>query len=103
MTYCIIFSTAGSETEAKKIADALLSVRAASCVQMTPIQSAYHWEGKIERADEIHLLIKTKDELYSKAEEIILANHSYKTPQIVKVPITGGLPAYLDWIKDETN
>ena len=102
MTYCVIFSTAGSQAEADKITAALLNASAASCVQMTPIKSAYHWKGEIERADEVHLLIKTRDELYPKVEEIITANHSYETPQIVKVPITGGLGAYLDWIKSET-
>ncbi|MCL2629710.1 MAG: divalent-cation tolerance protein CutA [Alphaproteobacteria bacterium] len=102
MAYCIIFSTAGSQIEADKIAAALLENRVASCVQMTPIQSAYHWKGKVERADEIHLVVKTRDELYPKVAEIIKSNHSYETPQIVKIPITDGLPAYLDWIKSET-
>ena len=102
MAYCIIFSTAGSQTEADKIAQALLENCVASCVQMTPIQSAYHWEGKIERADEIHLIIKTQDELYPKVEELIKSNHSYEVPQVVKIPITDGLPTYLDWINNET-
>lgn len=101
MAYCMIFSTAGSQTEADKIASALLENRAAACVQMTPIKSVYRWQGKIEHSDEIHLLIKTRDELYLKAQEIIKANHSYEVPQIVKVPINDGLPAYLKWIKDE--
>jgi periplasmic divalent cation tolerance protein len=69
---------------------------------MAPIKSAYRWKGKIERANEIHLVIKTRDEFYARVEEIIKANHSYEVPQIVKVPITGGLPAYLDWIGGET-
>jgi periplasmic divalent cation tolerance protein len=102
MAYCIVFSTAGSQAEADKIAGALLKARAASCVQMAPIVSTYHWKGKIERADEIHLIIKTRDEIYPDVEEIIKSNHSYEVPQIVKLPITGGLPAYLEWVRDET-
>jgi periplasmic divalent cation tolerance protein len=102
MGYCVVFSTVGSQAEADKLAMALLDARVASCVQMTPIKSAYHWKGKIEHANEIHLVIKTKNELYPQVEQIIKDNHSYETPQIVKLPITDGLPAYLDWIKDET-
>lgn len=102
MAYCVVFSTAGSQAEADKLAVALLEARAASCVQMTPIKSVYHWKGAIEHADEIHMTIKTRDDLYPKVQEIIAKNHSYETPQIVKIPITDGLPAYLDWIKNET-
>jgi periplasmic divalent cation tolerance protein len=102
MTYCIVFTTAAGQAQADKIAAALLEARAASCVQTAAINSAYHWKGKIERAPEIHLTIKTRDELFPKVREIIAANHSYEIPQIVKIPITDGLPAYLDWIKKET-
>ncbi|MDR0319505.1 MAG: divalent-cation tolerance protein CutA [Rickettsiales bacterium] len=102
MTYCIVFTTAGNQAEADKITAALLDARAASCVQAAEIQSAYHWKGEIARAPEIHLTIKTTDALYPKAAEIIKANHSYDVPQIVKVPIADGLPAYLDWIRAET-
>lgn len=76
--------------------------RAAACVQMRPIESLYHWEGKIERAKEIHLLIKTKETLYAQVEKLIKENHSYEVPQIVKLPINGGLPDYLNWISEET-
>jgi periplasmic divalent cation tolerance protein len=68
----------------------------------SPIKSSYHWKGKIEHENEIHLTIKTRDELYPKVEKIIKDNHSYETPQIVKMQITDGLPEYLEWIKDET-
>ena len=102
MVYCVVLSTAGSQEEADKIAAALLENRAASCVQMRPIESLYRWEGKIERANEINLIIKTQDALYPRVESLIRENHSYKVPQIVKLPISAGLPEYLDWISEET-
>ena len=102
MDYCIVLSTTGSQEEADKLADLLLENRAASCVQMRPIASVYRWEGKIERAEEIHLLIKTTDALYPRVEQLIRENHSYKVPQIVKIPVSGGLPEYLDWVSKET-
>ena len=100
MSYCIILSTSNSKEEAEKIASLLLETRIAACVQMTPIVSHYHWKGKIEHTNEIRLLIKTKDELYKQVENLIKENHSYEVPQIVKLPITAGLPEYLDWISE---
>lgn len=102
MTYCTIFSTASSGEEADKIAYILLESKAAACVQMLPISSSYHWKGKIERSSEILMLIKTTDSLYPRVQELIKANHSYEVPEIVKLAITDGLPAYLDWVTEET-
>ena len=102
MDYCVVLSTTGSREEADKIARILLENRAASCVQITPIVSLYHWEGKIERSEETRLLIKTTDPLYLRVENLIRENHSYEVPQIVKLPITAGLPEYLNWISEET-
>ena len=102
MAYCVVLSTAGSQEEADKIANVLLENRAASCVQMSPVVSSYHWDGKIERANEIRLVIKTIDALYPQVESLIRKNHSYKVPQIVKLQISGGLKEYLDWISEET-
>jgi periplasmic divalent cation tolerance protein len=103
MVYCVVLATAGSQEEADKIANMLLEKRAASCVQMSPITSVYHWEGKIERSSEIRLVIKTTEALYPRVESLIRENHSYEVPQIVKIPINAGLKEYLDWISKETD
>ena len=98
MDYCVVLSTAGSQEEADKIAGALLENHAAACVQMSPIVSHYRWKGKVEQANEIHLIIKTTNAQYQRVENLIRENHSYDVPQIVKLPIIVGLPEYLDWI-----
>ena len=103
MDYCIVFSTSGSQEEAEKIANVLLENRVASCVQITPILSLYRWKGKIERENEFRLLIKTTETIYPRVESLIKDNHSYEVPQIVKLPISGGLPEYLNWIKEEVS
>ena len=102
MDYCVVLSTTASQEEADKIAKALLENRAAACVQFTPIVSLYRWKGTIERTDEVRLLIKTTDALYPRVEKLIRENHSYEVPQIVKLPISAGLPEYLGWISQET-
>ena len=102
MTYCVVFSTVHSQEEAEQIADALLKNRVASCVQFIPTTSWYHWQGNIEREQEILLIIKTTDTLYNNVELYIKEIHSYEIPQIVKLPISAGLPEYLNWIASET-
>ena len=103
MAYCIILSTCASQKEADKIAALLLEQRIASCVQMKPIISHYHWKGNISRSKEIHLLIKTTDSHYSHVESLIRENHSYEVPEIVKLPISDGFEEYLSWISRETD
>jgi periplasmic divalent cation tolerance protein len=102
MGYCIVLTTTATREEADKIAALLLENRLAACVQISPVTSVYRWKGNVERENELRLVIKTTDELYDKVEKLIKENHSYEVPQIVKTPITGGLPEYLDWIAEET-
>ena len=103
MNNCCIISTAvSSVAEADKITALLLEQRAAACVQQININSAYHWQGKIEHSAEILMLIKTREELYPLVEKLIKTNHSYQLPEIIRLPIADGLPAYLNWIGKET-
>ncbi|MCI5223518.1 MAG: divalent-cation tolerance protein CutA [Candidatus Electrothrix sp. AR4] len=99
--YCIVMTTYADESNGEKIIDALLSERLAACVQVMPIQSFYHWQGKVNRDEEKLVLIKTKRSLYTKVQESIIANHAYDTPEIIQLPISNGFPDYLKWISGE--
>ena len=98
--YCIITTTCDSLENAEQITKALFDEKLVSCVQMQNINSTYIWKNKLENADEIMLIIKTKFELYSEVEKCILDNHSYETPEIVQLPIINGYSGYLEWIDD---
>ena len=88
---------------AEKLAHALIESRAAACVNvLAPCRSIYRWEGKVETAVEIPLLIKTTRAAYALVEEIVRAQHPYDVPELIAIPITHGLPAYLDWLAAET-
>ncbi len=100
--YIMITTTFENKDEANKIIDLLLNERLVSCCQLSNITSSYHWKGKIERAEEYLLQMKSKKELYKEVEKIILDNHSYETPQIIAFDIVNGYKVYLDWIKEET-
>ena len=85
------------------LARSLVESRAAACVSVgAPVESLYHWRGKIETAQEVPVVVKTHPERYADVEAAILAGHPYELPEIVAVPITHGLAPYLQWIADET-
>lgn len=88
---------------AEKLAHALIESRAAACVNvLAPCRSIYRWHGTVETATEIPLLIKTTRAAYPQVEEIVRVQHPYAVPELIAIPITHGLPAYLDWLATET-
>ncbi len=88
---------------ALRIADALVDAQLAACVQVLPgATSVYRWQGKVERASETLLLIKTTHVRFDALAARIVELHPYELPEVIAVEITGGLPAYLDWIARET-
>ena len=88
---------------AEKLALALIESRAAACVNvLAACRSIYRWQGAVERADEIPLLIKTTRAAYPRVEEVVRAQHPYDVPELIAIPITHGLPAYLVWLAKET-
>lgn len=72
------------------------------CIQEIPVASRYRWEGEVQRDEEVLLLVKTSMGAADAAMQVIEHCHDYDTPEIVVLPITGGLPACLQWLEDET-
>jgi periplasmic divalent cation tolerance protein len=88
---------------AEKLARALIESRAAACVNvLAACRSIYQWQGAVETATEIPLLIKTTAENYPQLEAIVRTQHPYDLPELIAISITHGLPAYLDWLAAET-
>ncbi|HEV2988154.1 MAG TPA: divalent-cation tolerance protein CutA [Candidatus Angelobacter sp.] len=96
---CIILTTAGSREEARKIAHFLVEQQFAACVNVVPhIESVYRWKGKVERAEEWLLVIKTTDTNFSQVQDEIKKLHSYDLPECIKLDVSGGSEEYLKWI-----
>ena len=95
----LILSTASTHDEASRIAEALVSEQLAACVQLSPIESWYRWEGKVEHQPEMRLHIKTTAALAASVEARVRALHSYAVPEIVMIEIAGGSADYLGWIE----
>jgi periplasmic divalent cation tolerance protein len=97
----MIFSTAGNEAEARKIAQTLVERQLAACVNIVPrIQSVYRWEGKVETAEEFLLLIKSTKGRAAEVQSMIKELHSYDLPECIVTSIEGGSAEYLNWIAD---
>ena len=99
----VVLVTCGSEEEALKIANALVEVHLAACVNLVaPIRSIYRWEGKIWDEKEWLLIIKTQKQRFEELEKEVKSLHSYSVPEIISLPITEGSSAYLNWIRENT-
>jgi len=97
----VVYVTAANRKEADKMAAALVEEKLAACVSIVPnISSRYWWQGRIEYAQELLLIVKTFPRLYKALEKRIRALHSYTVPEILAMPVVEGNPAYLKWMKD---
>jgi len=100
----IVLSTAGSEEEARKIAQTLVERRLAACVNIVgPIHSVYRWKGVVESAPEHLLIIKTTSEAFPRVRDAIGEMHSYELPECVMLPIEAGSEEYLKWIGESVD
>jgi len=101
--YVVGFVTASSPEEGKKIADALVEERLAACVNIVDsIHSTYRWHGKVEKADESLLIIKTRRELAESVVGRVKQLHSYTVPEVIFLPIVEGSLEYLTWVREST-
>ena len=101
MKVLIVFCNAPDAACAETIATALVAAQLAACVNiLAPCRSLFRWDGRIETADEVPLVIKTTQEAYPRVEEQIRQLHPYQVPEIIACPIEGGLPSYLTWVVD---
>lgn len=88
---------------ARALARVLVEARLAACVSVgAPVESLYHWRGKIETATEVPLVVKTRSDRYVEVESAIRAHHPYELPEILAVPALYGFAPYVQWIVAET-
>jgi periplasmic divalent cation tolerance protein len=103
MSALIVFSNAPDRAVAQKIAYALVEQKLAACVNiLAECSSVYRWQGKIETASEVPLLIKTRADIFAEVEAVIKNLHPYELPEIVAVSVEHGSGEYLDWINAAT-
>ena len=98
----IVLVTCGKPAEAKRIARAVVSKRLAACVNLvqSPVGSIYSWRGKVERAREYLLIMKTTEALLGDLEREVERMHSYEVPEFIALRISEGSSKYLSWLSE---
>jgi len=100
----IVLSTAGSQEEARKIAEALVEQRLAACVNIVPgMDSVYRWQGRVETAAEWLLVMKTTAAVFPSLREALRKLHSYDVPECLMLAVEDGDDAYLAWIGESVH
>ena len=95
----LVLSACSSVDEAERIARHLVESRLAACVTFFPqAKSIYRWQGRIEEASEVVLLVKTGRERWEAVRTAIEHAHSYDVPEVLAVPVEAGSAAYLKWL-----
>jgi len=99
----VVLTNLPDQAAASKLAQLLVEQRLAACVNvLAQCSSVYRWQGRIETATEVPVLIKTVASRYARIEAAIRANHPYELPEIISVPVVAGLGAYLGWVAAES-
>lgn len=100
----IVYSTVDKIQNARHIANKLVEEKLVACVNIIPkMESIYRWKGKIESSNECVIIAKTVDKNVKKVITKIKDMHPYELPDIIVLPIIGGLKEYLGYIADETS
>jgi periplasmic divalent cation tolerance protein len=98
----LVYTTFPSIGEAEQAGQALLEARLCACVNILPgMVSLYWWQGAVDRADEVVMIIKTRASLTEPVREAVRKLHSYTTPAILVIPLEGIDPDYHAWIVAE--
>ncbi|PIQ89798.1 MAG: cytochrome C biogenesis protein CcdA [Candidatus Omnitrophica bacterium CG11_big_fil_rev_8_21_14_0_20_42_13] len=97
--HIMIFVTAKDVGEAEKIARHLLDNKLAACVNIiNQVKSLFWWEGKLDNAAEVLMIIKSREDLFDRLQNAVKSLHSYDVPEIIALPIVKGDKDYLNWI-----
>lgn len=101
MSVLLVQTTAPDQELADSIAQQMIEQGLAACVKtLAPCRSTYRWQGVIEHSVEIPVIIITDDARYPALERWLKEAHPYDLPEILSLPCSGGLPAYLAWVGD---
>src|SRR5690242_21948671 len=103
MATLVVLTNLPDRNAAERLADLVIGNKLAACVNiLAPCRSVYRWKDAVQHDEEHPMLIKTTQERYKALEQAHREGHPYELPEIIAVPIDGGLPAYLDWVAAET-
>jgi periplasmic divalent cation tolerance protein len=99
----VVLVTAPGLEVARGLARALVEAKLAACVNLVPgVRSVYRWKGEVQEDEEVLLVVKTRAERGAALAERIRDLHPYDLPEVLELAAVGGSPAYLDWVRAES-
>ncbi|PHT84311.1 Protein CutA, chloroplastic [Capsicum annuum] len=105
----VVYVTVPNKDLGIKLAGSIVKEKLAACVNrlitfliVPGVESVYEWQGEIQTDSEELLIIKTRESLLEALTEHVKANHEYDAPEVIAMPIVGGSPQYLEWLKNST-
>ena len=99
---CLLYMTAGDREEALVLARMLVGERLAACANVLgAAASVFRWEGAVQEESEVVLVAKTVEDRVEAAARRVREMHSYDSPCVVALPISGGDAAFLAWVQEE--
>lgn len=102
MTAILVYMTASTHEEALRLSRLLIEKRLAACANiLAPITSVYEWNGAVCEGSEVAFLAKTTESRLPELMNCVKIHHSYETPCIVALPLSGGEASFLSWIEKQ--
>lgn len=99
----VVLITFPMDADVRRFASTLVDEGCAACVNILPdVESIYRWQGRVERAQERQLIVKTQRACVGRLRRRVGDLHPYDTPELVVLPVVDGDPRYLAWIAEAT-
>jgi len=100
----VVLTTLANRADAESLVRRLVADRLVACGTIVDnAVSIYEWQGNLEETREALVLLKTRGELWERLEAVVRELHTYDVPELLAVPVEDGMPAYLAWLKEQTN
>jgi periplasmic divalent cation tolerance protein len=100
----VVLVTAPDHAVAERLVTMLVEERLAACGNIVAgVASIYRWEGAVERADEVLIILKTASSAVPQLSERVAALHPYDVPEVLALPVAAGLESYMTWIAANVN
>lgn len=100
MKLLMVFVTCPSAKQARQLARVLIDRRLAACVNLLPnLDSLFWWQGKVDRAREVLLIIKTTEQRFPALQQAVTSLHPYEVPEILALRVERALPRYHQWVQ----
>ncbi len=103
VSYYVVLTTLSSREDAQSLVRRLVTDRLVACGTIVEnALSIYEWQGKLEETPEVLVLLKTRQEHWERLRSVVHKLHPYEVPELLALPVDGGLPAYLTWLAEQT-